>query len=221
MVNLESKKRVFWEALILTVLIFILGLLIGILLEGKRLDVIQGHYVDSENSLIDSLALGNLANIDNFTCVILINSNIDFANRIYDEARILEDYEDSAKFTNSLVSEHRKYDLMRTLLWINTLKTSESCKTQNMNVVVYVYNSNPDDLTEKAKNTVWSKILNDLKAKHGDTIILIPVAVDTQVSSLEPLLEHFGVSEYPSLIVNNNYVFSELNSVEDIEGYFF
>ena len=33
---LENKKRVFWEALILTILIFLLGFLAGLIFENKR-----------------------------------------------------------------------------------------------------------------------------------------------------------------------------------------
>jgi len=63
---LENKKRVFWEALILTVLIFVLGFLIGILFEDKRVDIIQDYYVASENSLMDVIALNNFASFKQY-----------------------------------------------------------------------------------------------------------------------------------------------------------
>lgn len=220
MVDLQNKKRVFWEALILTILVFVLGFLLGILFEDKRVEVIQDYYIQSENSLIDALALANVAGLDHLSCDELIKSNIDFANRIYDEARILENYEDSAKIKSDLKAQHKKYDIMRTLLWVNTLKTNKICETDGVNVVVYAYNNDPDDLTEKAKNTVWSRILRDLKAHHGDDIILIPVAVDTEVASLQPILDTFEISSYPVIIINNEHVLQEVSSVEEIEGYF-
>ncbi len=216
---LENKKRVFWEALILTVLIFVLGFLIGILFEDKRVDIIQDYYVASENSLMDVIALNNFASLNNISCDALINSNVDFANRIYWEAKTLEDYEDSGKITDNMATEHKKYDIMRTFLWINTMKTDEICEN-DVHTVVYVYNYDTDELTEKALNGVWSKILNDLKGSYGDGVILIPVAVDSGVTSLQSILDNFEISTYPVLIIDNEYVLEELTSVEDIEGYF-
>ena len=56
---LTDKKRVFWEALILTALIFLLGFLAGLIFENKRVEVIEEYYIQSENSLMDIFALNN------------------------------------------------------------------------------------------------------------------------------------------------------------------
>ena len=219
---LNNKKRVFWEALLLTLLVFLIGFLAGVLFEEKRVNIIEEYYVQSENSLMDLLALNNFANLNNLSCDVLINSNIDFANRIYDEAKILEEYEASGRLTDNLNLQHKKYDIMRTFLWINTIKTDEICsntKREN-HVVVYLYTYSVQDLTIKATNSVWSKILEDLKEKHGNEIILIPIAVDNDVGSLNSILQNFNVTKYPALIVDNSKIIEELSSVEEVESYF-
>ena len=66
---------------------------------------------------------------------ILINPNIatiqtssELADKIYHEARILERYDDSRKISETLKYVHQRYDLLRTLLWINTAEIKEKCK---------------------------------------------------------------------------------------------
>ena len=216
---LNNPKRVFWEALILTALIFLLGFLAGLIFENKRVEVIEEYYIQSENSLMDIFALNNFASLNNISCGALISSNINFADRIYDEAKILEEYERTGKITDKMDVQHKKYDIMRTFLWINTIKTAEICEDDSIHTVVYIYQFNINDLTEKATNSVWSKILVDLKETRGNEIILIPIAVDGNIIALNSILENYDVQQYPVLIIDNKYVINELSSVEEIENY--
>ena len=216
---LENKKRVFWEALILTILIFLLGFLSGLIFENKRVEVIEEYYIQSENSLMDIFALNNFVSLNNISCDTLISSNINFANRIYDEAKILEEYERTGKITDKMDVQHKKYDIMRTFLWINTMKTAEICEDDSIHTVVYIYRFYTNDLTEKATNSVWSKILLDLKETHGNEIILIPIAVDGSIIALNSILKNYEIQQYPVLIIDNKYVINELSSVEEIENY--
>ena len=157
--------------------------------------------------------------MNNLSCDALISSNINFANRIYDEAKILDEYEKTGKITDNLKAQHKKYDIMRTFLWINTIKTSEVCK-EDIHTIVYVYRFSTNDLTEKATNSVWSKILADLKETRGNEIILIPISADSNIIALNSILENYEISQYPVLIINNKYVINELSSVKEIEKYF-
>ena len=217
---LTDKKRVFWEALILTALIFLLGFLAGLIFENKRVEVIEEYYIQSENSLMDIFALNNFVSLNNISCDALISSNINFANRIYDEAKILDEYERTGKITDKIDVQHKKYDIMRTFLWINTIKTNEIWENNSIHTIVYIYNFNTNDLTEKATNSVWSKILADLKEIHGKEIILIPIAADSNIIALNSMLENYDIQQYPILIIDNKYVINRLSSVEELENYF-
>lgn len=217
MVRLGNPKNAFWEAFLLAAIVFIIGLFLGIAFESSRVDRINEYYTLSEISLMDAFALNNI-NIEDTGCEVLINSSIKFADRIYEEAFLLERYESSGKITDDMRVAHRKYDIMRTLLWINTNDMLEKCE-KDFSSVIYLYEYESKDLTKKATQNVWSKILFDLKQEKGDKIILIPIAVDSDLISLNSLIEKFEVSEYPVVIINNEHVIEELSSVEDIEKY--
>ena len=133
--TLRNSRHSFWQALIITLAIFLIGIFLGIAYEGNRLTEINDYYILSDILLMDSFALTKLTDINNVTdainCNVLIDSNIQFADRIYSEAILLEKYEESGKLTNELNVTHRKYDLLRTLLWINFMSIPEECKNNN------------------------------------------------------------------------------------------
>lgn len=215
---LGNSKNVFWEALLLTGIVFFFGLLLGATFEGNRLDKINEYYAQSEISLMDVFALNNLFDLGNFSCEELISFNVEFANKVYEEASFLEKYDDSAKITDNLKITHKKYDVLRTFLWINSIKIMKECK-KDFSLIVYLYEYEPEDLTKKATQNVWAKILFDLKQDKGDEIILIPIAVDTNLTSLNSLIKKFEISDFPAVIINNEYVIEQLSSVEDLKKY--
>lgn len=216
---LENRKRVFWEALLLTVVVFFLGVLIGISFESGKVEQIRQYYSSSEISVMDLFASNNIADLDVVSCVELSQSNFEFADRIYEEAVLLEKYESSGKITDGMILEHQKYDLLRTLLWINEMKTVEKCG-RSFNTVVYLYEYQPDDLAQKATQSVWSRILVDLKYEYGSDVLLIPIAIDSDLISLNSAVKDFNITNYPALIVNDEFVVSDLSSVEKVSDYF-
>ena len=86
---------------------------------------------------MDAFALSSLSD-DLTSCDILIDAHIEFANKIYEEAFVLEQYEDSGKITDGFRLAHKKYDLLRTLLWIDATKTIERCRS-DLSIFVYLY----------------------------------------------------------------------------------
>lgn len=218
MVKLGNPKNVIWEAFLITIVIFIIGLLLGIAYEDGTADKVNEYYANSEISLMDSIALNNLLDLENGDCDVLIEGNLRFADRIYQEALLLEKYEESGKVKNDLWLAHKKYDTLRTFLWINTIKTLENCK-ENFSVVIYLYEYKAEDLNQRALQNVWSRVLSDLKEKKGSEIILIPLAADADLVSLDVLINRFEIKQYPVIIINEEHLLYEPSSVEEIEKY--
>ncbi len=216
----KNRKSVFWQALVLTIIVFIVGVFLGISYEGGKIVEVNDYYVLSEIFLMDSFALTKIVDVmdmNSIDCGILIDKNIEFANRIYEEAYILEKYEESEKLSETLMVLHRKYDLLRTLLWMNFKEIPNTCK-KNISSVVYLYEHKTEDLMIKATNEVWGRILFDLKQKVQDKIILIPIAVDSDLASLNILLSKYDIQEYPVVIIDEKVIY-QIDSAEDLEKY--
>jgi len=211
----KNPKNAFWQALFLTTIIFLSGLFLGLAYEESRTQEINKYYIQSETSLMDMVALSNLIKLNNISCEILVKSNIDLANKIYEEAYLLEKYEQAGKITKNLKLAHKKYDLLRTFLWINSIKTFEKCES-DFEIVIYLYEYETKDLVKKATQEVWSKILFDLKKEKGNQILLIPIAVDNDLISLNSLIEKYNLSEFPVILINNKKKITELKSIQDL-----
>lgn len=215
---MQNPKRAFFEALLLAAAVFVVGILLGVSFESSRLNTINDYYSNSEISLMDSIALERLAGTGVVNCSEMIYSNVQLANKIYEESYALEKYEDSGKVTDNLKLAHKKYDSLRTLLWINAIISKEKCPS-SFSSVVYLYEYQPEELEIRAKEIVWSRILSDLKQKQGDRIILIPISVSSNISSLDSLTRSLNVTKYPAVVINEKQVIYEIESVNDLEKY--
>ena len=186
-------------------------------LEQTRIDNTNISFYQSEASLYDSFALGKLLDNSLVSCEDLKSASVDFANKIYEEAKELERFDNSNKLTDSLKIIHRKYDLLRTLLWMNVIEIKENCG--EINTVVYLYKYEADKIQIKSKQGVWSRILKDLKDERGDNVILIPIAADQDIISLDYLVRTYGIREFPAVILNEKDVFYDHKTVKELEWY--
>ena len=215
---LKSHKNVFWEALLLTVVVFFFGLLIGIMFETNRTEKINEYYAKSEISLVDIQTMQELINMRDLDCDALVEANLKFADKIYQEAKLLSKYEEVGKITEGIKLAHKKYDLLRTMLWINSIETNKICG-DHFSVVVYLYEYESEDLAKKAMQGVWSKVLSDLKESQGEKIILIPISYNTNIITLDTMLKDLEITEFPIVVINDKYFIKELTSMEDFEKY--
>ena len=60
--------------------------------------------------------------------------------------------------------------------------------------------------------------LGDLKNEYGNNIILIPIAADTGVESLNLIRGVYNIDKIPVVIVNEKYKFDSLGSLKEIRA---
>lgn len=210
---LKSKKHVFWEALIITVVIFLGGLFLGMLIEAANTNEISNLYLQSEISLSDATATSRLIENKNLDCELIKESNIQVANRIYEEAKLLELYEDAGKLTDTMKLLHKKYDLLRALLWTSNQESLERC--ENYNLIVYLYEYGTEDTSKKALQNVWSKILVDIRTQSYD-VLLLPIAANQNLTSVEYTVADYNITQLPALVINNDEVLYELKDANAV-----
>ncbi len=214
---LENRKHVFWEALLIAILIFSIGLVFGVYLEQLRSSDSNSLFYQSEISLYDSLTLGRVMDNPSVSCDDLKKANINFADKVYSEAKLLGKFDGANKITQDIKLIHRKYDLLRTLQWIDLINLKKKCGDINTVVYLYVYESN--NIEQKAKQSVWSKVLQDLKQNQGDKIILLPIAADQNVTSLDYLISQYNITEFPAVVINEKMVVYNQTSFEELRRY--
>ena len=104
---------------------------------------------------------------------------------------------------------------------LNSIKIKKECNASYSNVV-YFYKFRDEDPDLIARKGVFSRLLGELKDSYGNEILLIPIAVDNNVSSVKLLLHNYNLSEdeLPVILINEEIKIIELQTLEDLKKYF-
>ena len=213
----KSQKNVFWQALFVTILIFGIGIVAGIILEDWRTSNIDVLYQKSELDLMDIRLQTDIYSTGTFSCDKAIKENINFAERIYNEASLLDRYEQASTLKEDIKARHKKYDLLRANLFLNSIKIKEKCNSSYYDVV-YLYKYNNPSLNVRAKQNIFSKLLMELKSRRGNEILLIPMAGDNNLASLDIIKDKYGIvdEDLPVILINGEIKITELETIDEL-----
>lgn len=213
-----NPKNAFWQALISAILIFGMGMLLGIYLEDSRSRNIETILLNSEINSVDQQLINQVNNNFDIDCKLAENNLVNFADKIYEEAQQLETYDSSSDLTDTLTILHRKYDLLRIILWTQSIDLKEKCGA-NFNTIVYIYQYLEPPIKTSSTQATFSRFLSDIKEGYGNKIILIPIAGDLDLNSLDLIKESYSINTYPAIIINEKIVIEDLDSLTKIENY--
>jgi len=201
-----NNKHAFWIALIFTIAIFGIGLVIGYFFEGYMTNKANSMLVQSEINLLDEQIRDSAIYSFGINCSDATESLFNFADKIYSEAYQLEEWDKQAKFTSELTLLHQKYDLLRIMLWEEGISIKERCGNDSFHTVVYFFNYDPEqkDVQISARQKTYERILDEIKANYADKILLIPVAGNLGLESVNLIMKKYGISGLPSILVDEN-----------------
>jgi len=211
---MKNQKYIFLWALIATAIIFCIGIFFGYALEASRISIIDYLYLQSEKQILSQ----NTQNVSLNDCGKLTENNIKFGDQIYNDALTIQRYEGANELTDRIAEEHRKYDLLRALFWTDSIKIKNSCNS-SYHDVVYLYDFNAPSVVQSSMQVFFSNVLYELKQKYGNKIMLIPIAGDNNLSSVDLLMKKYNVTEMPTILIDEKTRITQINSKEDIEKY--
>lgn len=215
---IKNQKYIFLYALIITLILFNFGIFMGSMLETSRLNKINKLYVQAEMDLLDQRIQKDALDLLDLNCEMLVNENIKFGNKIYEEALLIGRYEDANVLSSDIIFQHKRFDILRTLFWINSIRIKEKCNSSYHNVI-YFYKYNDPLLDQKSKQMFFSNLLKEIKDKQGNKIMLIPIAADNNIPSITLLLEKYNIKEFPTILIDERIKVTEVKRLEDIEKY--
>jgi hypothetical protein len=211
------QSDVFWKAFILTLVIFSLGIFVGFWLDNARVEQIRKEYKEMEISSIDArlqtLYYQVFRNSSNF-CGPAIEENLRFADKIYAEGLRIEQYERVNKLTPSLLSDKRRYILLKLQFWLNCIELKRNCNASYTNVV-YFYSG----LNETMEEYVQSIVLLDLKESCGRNMMLIPLPIDLNITTVDIVERQYEIESTPTILIDEEIKLEGLQRREDLERY--
>ncbi len=207
-------KHAFWQALVFTVIVFSLGMLLGFFLEFGQSQSVYSNLVSSELNILDEQIRQRVISDNNVSCELGKESLFSFADKIYDDAIELEEIDGTGRL-GDLTTLHKRYDLLRTLLLLEAEKLKQRCG-EDFHILTYFYYYNSDDIQTSSEQNYLSRLLFDFKNDNPESVILIPIAIDTGVASVDLLVESLNSDQYPAIIVNKNLVITDMVSLEEL-----
>lgn len=213
-----NSKNAFWQALIVTIFVFAAGLILGFYIELSNVNKSDFLIRSSEVDFLDQqIKTSQLSGRLNLSCESAKQNLFDFANEIYAEALEFEENSAQSKLTEEQRKIlHKRYDLLRINLWLESLELRSRCD-ENFHTVLYFFDYSSKDVDVKSKQTVFSLILMDLKGEHSEEILLLPIAANLDLGSIDIIKENYGIRQSPSLIIDESIVLEEITTLEELE----
>ncbi|MEK6928614.1 MAG: hypothetical protein AABW65_01505 [Nanoarchaeota archaeon] len=84
--------------------------------------------------------------------------------------------------------------------------------------IIYLYEYAPEDIEVKAKQSFYSRLLLDLKDRHTNNILLIPIATNMNVSSLDLIIKNYGIKESPVIFIDEEHLIDYIITLDDLEN---
>lgn len=190
----------------------------GYMLESSRIEKINKMYLEAEMELLDQRIQRDTLDTFDFECGALIKENIEFGDKIFEEALVIDRYEKANRINKEIIMQHKRFDLLRTLFWINSIYIKEKCNSDYHNLV-YIYQYNEPSITQKAKQKFFSNLLLEIKEKKGNNVMLIPIAGDNNISSIDLILDKHNITEFPVILIDEKIIITDVESIEDVEKY--
>jgi len=213
-----NSKNAFWQALVVTVFIFIAGLVLGFYVELSNVNKSDLLIRNAEVDLLDQqIKMSSLTNSVNFNCEVAKNNLFKFADDIYADVVKFEEEDGQSKFTvNQRRILHKRYDLLRVNLWQDSLEIRSKCN-ESFHTVLYLFDYASPDVGIKSQQRVFSLVLLDLKYKHPEEVLLLPIASNLDLDSVSMIKENYNISTSPSVVIDESDVITSLITLDQLE----
>lgn len=214
----DQMRRTFAQAALFSMLILLLGIMIGIWIDNYRLSSIREALSNADVDSNDATLLGiYLQTFGEDYCSVALEQNLAYNEKIYSEGRKIESKIESNVFTPEVQQEWRRYTLLQTQFWLNSVDLKEKCGF-DYHTVVHLFRQKSDSTLENIDNKVQSGILLDLKERCGRQMMLIPITANMNLTVVDAVKNRFNITQYPAVIVDESFVFEGLTSKDTLSG---
>ena len=190
----------FWKAFAISAAVFMTGIYVGVLLDAGRVDEVRAEYtgmdIQTSDARLQSLYYLTFQNTSNF-CGPAINENLAFSDKVYQEGLKIDQYEKVNKFAPALIEEKRRYVLLKLQFWLNAIGLKKTCNASYVNVV-YLYSHYNATVQEQVQSTV----LMELKNQYGSEMMLIPLPLDLNITTIDIIKNQYGIKTSPTILID-------------------
>ncbi len=203
--------KVYVFTFILTVIIFSLGLLLGVTLENERQRIVHEDLVQYQSDLENIMLQEALIEGDSMECESFPLMFKDLYKNLDNMGETLEDYQARGKFHESEFEKLKvQYTTLSIRTWLLMEKVRKSCPG-DLSTILYFYSSKScrDCLSQGV-------VLDAIKKEYGMRVMIFPIDKDLEHPGVHSLSAYFNVTTAPTLVVNSRIKHEGLTDKEVI-----
>lgn len=214
----KIDTKIYLKAALLTLLVFSIGIGIGIYLDSLRLNFfsnkLEEFQIDYSNLLLEELFFKSFDFDEKRICEIYIEKT----NKLAEEAGKLGSYIESFKETTKLRAGEfeilkQKYFLTNLHLWLHMRNLREKCN-YNVTTILFFYTS----LGRCEDCIAQGAILSRIKKRNPEKYMIFAVDVDSNLGIISTLLQYFKVVKTPTMIINEVVKLEGFYSEEELKN---
>lgn len=206
----EIKKYRYIAAIVLTVIIFSLGVLTSNLADDQRQSQLQDRLQEDTTDLQSKQLMVRYLD-DRDACGLRQRGLTEIVEDYNDRLERVESYEEDSFFQGTeFKSIRRSYVLAGIEYWMFAEETKEDCEDYNPNTVLFFTEESCDNCD------VQGETLSDIKRIYGEEVLIFSVYTDIDDGMVDLLKEQYNISESPALVINENQTFKDTHSRQNI-----
>lgn len=215
MVRLEVNKKRYAIALVLTILIFSLGLLIGYGITGIRLkytvDVEKEQRLAYDSLQVQTLYISSL--LESKDCPALAKTLEKNVNDVEATAQKLEDFIKDTNSKEDYLTIKRQYVISQIRYWLLAHEANKICRKDAVSVL-YFYSVDPEIPCSEC--TTQGVILSYLKEVLKEKFLVFSLDLNFNEEPLIGLIrDNYDIKKTPSLVINDK-VYPGLQTKEEL-----
>ncbi|MBS3098317.1 hypothetical protein J4209_05980 [Candidatus Woesearchaeota archaeon] len=200
----KISKNKYLLAAILTLLIFFLGLFLGIILDSIRLNwsekIIKQQEIDYQSLQFQYLYLTELEN-ENASCTVLHTTLDKIVKDLSESLDEFLKFKEEAKINKKEFEiVGRRYLIDNLRYWLFAKKSKKACDIDLVNILYFFSDEKCGICPDQGV------ILTYFKKRFGEKLLVFPIDVDLEES--EPMISilrsQYNITRYPTLIVEGN-----------------
>ncbi len=201
----EVKKYRYLFAAVLTLLIFMLGVMFSNLMDDKRYSALQEDIQD-DNIALESrqLQLSYLQSDNVESCSGLEAGLEDIVRNYNDRLDNLQNYEDRSFFrSDDFESMKNLYVLSGLRYWMFSEELKEQCDDYDVDTVLY-FTTQIGDAEDCDACGYTGEQLSLLKHEYGEDLLVFTVPTEFDDGFVDVLKSQYNITEIPTIIANQD-----------------
>ncbi|MCS7093685.1 MAG: hypothetical protein RMJ18_00655 [Candidatus Aenigmarchaeota archaeon] len=214
--KMKEKDNIYVKSLVISIFIFLSGMMFGILIDNYRISHIRKSLMSDIIFWDDSIFLTRLKELygEGF-CSEALELNLLYNQKIYERGKEIEEMIKLNRFAPEMREELRKYTLMQVKFWLDSRDLKEKCNFTYKNVL-YLQDFFAKEQEVRLRNKVQSKIMLDVKERCGNKILLIPINMDLNLTTVDVIKLRYNVTRSPTIIIDDKIVLEGIVSLQDL-----